>query len=293
MVDNWNITIDAFKEYLVLERSLSRNSVEAYMRDVRRFALHVEPVTPFAIQIQDVEQYIAHLWDLGIKNSSQARALSSLKSFFNFLIHTDAITSSPLELIETPTQIKHLPDTLSYPEIEQLFAAIDLSQAQGHRNRAILEVLYSCGIRVSELTELRLSDLFLDQEVIRVIGKGDRQRLVPIAPTATTMLRHYLQQRSSLPINPKHQDVVFLNRRGTKLTRVMIFTIIKDLTRLAGITKNVSPHTLRHSFASHLVQGGANILLVQRMLGHAHPATTEIYTHLSLADKQDAVDQLF
>lgn len=292
MIDSWETAIDGYKEYLVLERALSSNSVSAYMHDVRKFAEHTAPMTPQAVGLSEVENYIAHLWDLGIKPASQARVLSSLKSFYNFLLHVEAIEVSPLELVDAPAQVKHLPDTLSYAEVESLMGAIDLSGEQGHRNRAILEVLYSCGIRVSELTELRLTDLFLDQGVVRVIGKGDKQRAVPVSQTAVRLLQIYLEQRASWPVVAQDRDIVFLNRRGRKLSRVMIFTIIKQTAVAAGIQKSISPHTLRHSFASHLVQGGANILLVQRMLGHAHPSTTEIYTHLNLEDKREAVERL-
>lgn len=292
---NWDVAQDSYREYLTLERGLSTNSVQAYIRDVckfRNFAENELNLSPLDVTPGAVEQFMAWLCEKGANASSSARCLSGVKSFYNFLIHTDALEQSPTELIDAPRIAKHLPDTLSYRDIETMFSAIDLSHPQGHRNAAIVEVLYSCGIRVSELTELRLFDLFLDQNMIRVTGKGQKQRLVPISDQAIRMLRLYLDQRSAGEIDAKSEDIVFLNRRGHKLTRVMIFTIIKTLAETAGITKTVSPHTLRHSFATHLVQGGANILAVQKMLGHSSPSTTEIYTHMDMKDKKAAVELL-
>lgn len=299
---NWDKALDSYREHLVLERGLSTNSVQAYVRDVRKFGdfATTELVTePEQVTPAQVEIFMAHLCAQGNSPRSSARCLSSLKSFYNFLIHTDVMEQAPTEMIDAPRIAKNLPDTLSYQDIESIFAAIDLSHPQGHRNAAIVEVLYSCGIRVSELTDLRLSDLFLDQNMIRVTGKGKKQRLVPISDQAIKMLRIYLQQRA-LQVGKggvsgafyDSQDIVFLNRRGEKLTRVMIFTIIKGLASGAGVKKRVSPHTLRHSFATHLVQGGANILAVQKMLGHSSPSTTEVYTHMDMKDKRTAVDLL-
>lgn len=292
---NWDVALDSYREYLVLERGLSSNSVQAYVRDVSKFRNFMRSelsVLPLDVTPGEVEQFMAWLCSQGDSASSSARCLSSIKSFYNFLIHADALEQSPTELIDAPRIAKHLPDTLTYQDIEAMFAAIDLSVEQGHRNAAIVEVLYSCGVRVSELTELRLSDLFLDQNMIRVTGKGKKQRLVPISDQAIRMLRLYLEQRAARYVTPESEDVVFLNRRGAKLTRVMIFTIIKELAVRAGIKKTVSPHTMRHSFATHLVQGGANILAVQKMLGHASPSTTEIYTHMDMKDKKVAVELL-
>lgn len=292
---NWDVALDSYREYLVLERGLSVNSTQAYVRDVRKFrdfAWGELGLLPTEVTAGAMEQFMASLFDRGDRSASSARCLSGVKSFYNFLIHTDVLDQSPTELIDGPRIAKRLPDTLTYQDMEAIFAAIDLSHAQGHRNAAIVEVLYSCGVRVSELTELRMSDLFLDQNMIRVTGKGSKQRLVPISDQAIKMVRLYLEQRSKEAVASASQDVVFLNRRGEKLTRVMIFTIIKELAAKAGIKKSVSPHTLRHSFATHLVQGGANILAVQKMLGHSSPSTTEIYTHMDMKDKREAVELL-
>lgn len=292
--NNWKIALLAFKEYLVLERGLSKNSSEAYMRDVRYLENYAQEhsIEPIEFSQSDAENFLASLTDKNLSRTSLARLLSGVRSFFNFLLLTDKIESSPFELIETPKLNRKIPDVLSYPDILKMFEAIDLSHSLGHRNRAILEVLYGCGIRASELTELRLGDIFEEEMVIRVVGKGDKQRLTPIAVTTMKFLKLYLEQRSALVGSKSVNDYLFLNRRGNKLSRVMIFNIVRDAARLAGLAVEVHPHTLRHSFATHLMEGGADIRLVQLMLGHESITTTEIYTHTSISELRKAVELL-
>lgn len=294
MDENWNVLCDAYREYIILERDLSKNSVEAYMRDLGKFRDFAtqNALEASKVELIHIEQFMTWLYDKNVSKSSQARILSGVKSFYNFMIHTDRMEQIPTELIEAPRRDRKLPDTLSYQEILDMFATIDLSTPQGHRNRAIVEVAYSCGLRVSEIVDLTLSDLFLDQSVIRVTGKGDKQRLVPISYNAMHYLVLYLQQRSASNIDSQHENVVFLNQNGRKLTRIMIFYIIRDLAVKTGINKKISPHTLRHSFATHLIQGGADIRAVQEMLGHSSILTTEIYTHLELDDLRKAIEKL-
>lgn len=293
-MNNWNALTDDYKGYLTLERALSKNSVEAYMRDLEKLRLFADGLSLEAVDVtaDDIQQFLASLYDVKASPSSQARTLSGIKSFYNFMLHTDRMEQLPTELITSPRVDRRLPDTLSYKEILDMFAAIDLSHPLGHRNRAILEVAYSCGLRVSELTELTFSDLFLDESVIRVTGKGDKQRLVPISQNAIHYLLLYLEQRAAMTVQPRSEKIVFLNNNGRKLTRVMIFYIIRDVAARAGIANSISPHTLRHSFATHLVQGGADIRAVQQMLGHSSIITTEIYTHLDLDDLRKAVSLL-
>lgn len=269
-----------YRTYIKLEKRLSANTVESYMRDLEQFAhfvLRMWDVPPRKVESQMIERYMAWLYDRGCEKSSQARALSGLKSFFNYLLLTDAIESSPLEFIEMPKFSRRLPDVLSTAEIDRILAAIDRTTPKGVRDDAMLELLYSCGLRVSELISLRLCDLFFGEGYIRVIGKGDKQRLVPISAAARDRIQLYLEKRRSARTG---EEVVFLNNRGKQLTRVMIFTILKEAARRAGITKRISPHTFRHSFATHLLEGGASIRQVQEMLGHENILTTEIYTHL-------------
>lgn len=294
MKSNWSSLIDSYREYITLERALSKNSVEAYMRDLQKFRSFAESAGIEAADItaDDVEQFLARLYDQKASPTSQARTLSGVKSFYNFMLHTDRMEQLPTELINSPRLERKLPDVLSYKEILDIFAAVDLSHPLGHRNRAILEVAYSCGLRVSELVGLTFSDLFLDESVIRVMGKGAKQRLVPISQNAIHYLLLYLEGRSAAKIEPRSEKIVFLNQNGSKLTRVMIFYIIRELALKAGITKTISPHTLRHSFATHLVQGGADIRAVQQMLGHSSILTTEIYTHLDLDDLRKAIARL-
>lgn len=277
-----------FETYLKLERSLSANSIEAYVRDVEKLRQFVEmsfpQTSPLRVSYQQLQDFLHFIAELGMSSFSQARILSGVKAFYKFLVMEELISDDPTVLLEGPKLGRKLPDTLSFDEIEKLLAAIDLSSPEGQRNRAILEVLYSCGLRVSECVELKLNHLYLeDKEVgfVRVIGKGNKERLVPIGKDATKYLRIYISQvRPLIAVQKGYEGHVFLNRRGKKLTRVMIFTIIKNLGATIGLKKTISPHTFRHSFATHLLEGGADLRAVQEMLGHESITTTEIYTHL-------------
>jgi len=281
----WQSAIKGFRAYLKLERSLSENSIEAYSRDIEKLyqfsdiqAIKLKPET---ITLNNLRDFISWVVALGMIPSSQARILSGVKSFYKYLLMEDMIKSDPSELLESPKITRKLPDTLSYHDINKMIDAIDLSKPEGGRNKAILEVLYGCGLRVSELTELKLSNLYLDIEFIKVTGKGSKERLVPIGGSAVKALKIWIETiRVHIPIKKGEEDLVFLNRRGSRLSRVYIFMIIKDLALLTGIHKTISPHTFRHSFATHLVEGGADLRAVQEMLGHESITTTEIYTHL-------------
>lgn len=282
---SWEDYQKDFKHFLKLEKSLSENTIEAYSRDIeklilflnfRNLSLEAEEIGPELLR-----DFLKWINDSGISAKTQARIISGLKAFFRFLLLEERIDKDPSYLIESPKTGRMLPDVLSVNEIEKIISVIDLSKPEGHRNKAIIEVLYGCGLRVSELTELRISCLYLDKGFIRIIGKGDKERLVPIGNQAVKEINNYLAYRDLLPIVEKSsRDILFLNRRGRKLTRVMVFTIIKELASAAGIKKKVSPHTFRHSFATHLVKGGADLRAVQEMLGHESILTTEIYTHL-------------
>ncbi|MDR0729073.1 MAG: site-specific tyrosine recombinase XerD [Prevotellaceae bacterium] len=278
----WDTAIDDFKAYLQLERSLSKNTVCSYAFDCRKLSLFCSErsTLPTAVTPQDVEQFLVGLYDEHLGKRSQARTISGIRAFFKFLILDKRIEFNPMELIEQPKLGRYLPDVLSADEIGQLIAAIDLSRPDGHRNCAILETIYGCGLRVSEAVTLRISDLFLSEEFIRVIGKGDKQRLIPIGKQAVKAIRLYLDVRAGQPINRRHEDILFLNCRGKGMSRSMVFRIIKGLAVKIGLTKHISPHTLRHSFATHLIENGADIRAIQEMLGHASILTTEIYTHL-------------
>ena len=270
----------SYRTYMRLEKHLAKNTIESYMRDLAQFAhfiLRMYDVPPKKVETEMIRNYLKRLYDLGREKSSQARALSGIKSFFNYLILNDVIEASPAELIEAPKASRPLPDTLTIDEIDRLIGSIDASTTKGLRDRAILEVLYSCGLRVSELCELRIGDLFFGEGYIRVTGKGDKQRLVPISAMARERIQLYLNERRSRYCD----EILFLNNRGERLTRVMIFTIIKQAAQRASIDKKISPHTFRHSFATHLLQGGASIRQVQELLGHENIITTEIYTHLN------------
>ena len=281
---NWQIYTEQFKNYLRLERGFSENSIEAYLRDVEKFkdfAISKQENNPEKISTAFIQEFLKSLNDLGIAETSQARILSGIKAFYKFLFLENSIPTDPAYLIEAPKLSRKLPDTLSYEEIEQLLSAIDLSTAEGTRNRAILEVLYSCGLRVSELTELKLSQLYFDIGFLKVIGKGNKERFVPIGKDAIKYTNLYLQHyRNHLNIAKGYENYVFLNRRGKNLSRVFIFMIIKELAASIGLKKNISPHTFRHSFATHLLEGGANLRAIQEMLGHESITTTEIYTYL-------------
>ena len=279
--------IKLFQSYLQLEKSLSPKTVEAYISDIKKFAIFLSDDNTMDEQrlinasLQDFQTFLQYLFKENIKATSQARIISSLKAFYRFLQYEKIIEKNPTELLESPKTGRTLPDVLSVNEIENIITAIDLSKPEGHRNKAVIEVLYGCGLRVSELINLKLSQLFFRDNFIRIIGKGDKERLVPIGETAQKAVLHYIEGgRAKLKIKKGMEDTLFLNRRGKKLTREMIFLIVKETAQLADISKNISPHTFRHSFATHLVEGGADLRAVQEMLGHASITTTEIYTHL-------------
>lgn len=279
---NEKAIIKKYQQYLKLEKSLSPNTLMAYNTDLEKLMgfLSSENINLLQTTINDLEQFIAGLHDIGIHARSQARIISGIKSFFHFLILEDYIEADPSELIEGPQVGFKLPEVLTIEEIDAIIASIDLSKNEGQRNRAILETLYSCGLRVSELTSLKISNLYLEEEFIKVEGKGSKQRLVPISQKAMKEIRLYFIDRNKQNIKKGYEDLVFLSRRGTGLSRIMIFHIIKELAQIAGITKTISPHTFRHSFATHLLEGGANLRAIQSMLGHESIATTEIYTHI-------------
>lgn len=282
---NWKIVIRQFRDYLKLERSLSANSVEAYEHDIIKFMQFLELTDPACGPLQvkgkHIQLFLEYITELGMSAYSQARILSGIKAFFRFLLMEEIRDEDPSALIDSPKLGRKLPDTLSFPEIEQILSAIDLSKPEGMRNRAMLETLYSCGLRVSELTDLKISNLFFEDGFIKVLGKGNKERLVPIGREARKFIGIYRNEiRCHLEIVKGAENYVFLNRRGDKLTRVMVFTIIKNLAVKIGLNKTVSPHTFRHSFATHLIEGGADLRAVQEMLGHESITTTEIYTHL-------------
>ena len=277
---NWVEISRRYRTYIRLEKRLADNTVESYMRDLSQFAHFVllfYDAAPADVEAGMIERYMAWLYEHGREKTSQARILSGIRSFFNYLLLAGDLESSPAEFIETPKFGRSLPDILSTEEIDRIIAAVDRSTAKGRRDSAMLEVLYSCGLRVSELTSLRLGDLFFGEGYIRVTGKGDKQRLVPVSAVARDKIQCYLDER---PRKFAGADTLFLNNRGKALSRVMVFTIIRDAAHRAGIDKTISPHTFRHSFATHLLEGGAGIRQVQEMLGHESIVTTEIYTHL-------------
>lgn len=281
----WEPYKKGFKAWLQLEKSLADNSVEAYLRDIDKLTDYLQAtqkmVKPDELKLKDLEEFVQWIAGLGMTVASQSRIISGLRSFYNYCSMEQIITANPTVLLEAPKQKRLLPDTLSFEEIEGIIAQIDLSKPEGGRNKAILETLYSCGLRVSELVSLRLSCLFMDIGFIRVTGKGDKERLVPIGSEAIKYINIYRNDiRVHISIKPGQEDFLFLNRRGSKLTRVMIFIMLKELVKKAGIKKTISPHTFRHSFATHLVEGGADLRAVQEMLGHESITTTEIYTHL-------------
>jgi integrase/recombinase XerD len=281
----WDANKKGFRAFLQLEKSLSDHSVEAYLHDLDKFVQWMQSAnfykTPAEIKLNDLQRFIKWLGELGMGNASQARIISGLRAFFKFCLMENIVPNDPSVLLESPKLRRILPDTLSFEEIELIIGQIDLSKAEGGRNKAILETMYSCGLRVSELINLKISNLYLDVGFIRVIGKGDKERLVPIGRSAVKYINIYRQNiRSHIAIKKGFEDILFLNRRGSILTRVMVFLVIKELVKKAGIRKNISPHTFRHSFATHLVEGGADLRAVQEMLGHESITTTEIYTHL-------------
>ena len=280
----WNRALQDFQHYLNLERGLSKNSISNYVLDVEKLMLFLEAhqivETPINIHKSTIQQFIYELAK-NVNPRSQARVISGLKSFFNYLVFEDYRQDNPMELIESPKVGRKLPDTLSEEEINELIGAIDLSKPEGERNRAILETLYGCGLRVSELLDLKLSDLYFEEDFIKVTGKGDKQRFVPISDINKKYINIYRKEiRAHMTIKKGAEDVLFLNRRGNKLTRAMIFTIIKQLAQEIGLHKSISPHTFRHSFATHLLQNGADLRAIQQMLGHESITTTEVYMHV-------------
>lgn len=292
----WDSNIEGFKVYLRLEKSLAANSIEAYVRDVRLLTQYLvamnKPLAPQEISLDDLQACVQWIANLGMSATSQARIVSGIKGFFRFLLMQDMITADPTQLLEAPKTSRKLPDFLSFEEIESLIGQVDLSKPEGHRNKAILETMYSCGLRVSEVITLQISHLYLDDGFIRVIGKGDKERLIPIGAAAIQyILIYYNENRKGMQAKKGQEDVLFLNRRGSGLSRVMIFLMIKDLALKAGIKKTISPHTFRHSFATHLVEGGADLRAVQEMLGHESITTTEIYTHLDREYLRDTLQQ--
>lgn len=282
---NWDILSQQFASYLKLERSLSPNSVEAYVRDVAKLRQFIDisnlTIGPGQVTTSTIESFLKYIGDLGLSVYSQSRMLSGIKSFFAFLEYEEMISENPAELIDSPRLGRKLPEVLNIYEIEKILEAIDHSTLEGGRNRAMLEVLYSSGLRVSELVNLRINQIYFDIGFLRIIGKGNKERLVPIGRSAIKYLEIYLHEiRNKIKVQRGFENFAFLNRRGKSLTRVMVFTIIKDLALKSGIKKKISPHTFRHSFATHLVEGGADLRAVQEMLGHESITTTEIYTHL-------------
>lgn len=280
----WNQALQDFQHYLNLERGLSKNSISNYLLDVEKLMFFLEAhqivETPINIDKNTIQQFIYELAKK-VNPRSQARVISGLKSFFNYLVFEDYRADNPMELIESPKIGRKLPDTLSEEEINQLIGSIDLSKPEGERNRAILETLYGCGLRVSELLDLKLSDLYFEEDFIKVTGKGDKQRFVPISEINKKYINIYRREiRVHITIKKGAEDVLFLNRRGNKLTRAMIFTIIKQLALQIGLHKSISPHTFRHSFATHLLQNGADLRAIQQMLGHESITTTEVYMHV-------------
>ncbi len=281
----WEPYKKGFRAYLQLERSLSENSIEAYLNDIGKLIVYLQSIQklkgPAEIELSDLQKFIKWIAELGMTATSQARIISGIRTFYKYCLLEDIATVDPTALLEAPKLKRSLPDVLSFDEIEKIISETDLSTTEGTRNKAILETMYSCGLRVSEVVNLKLSQLYMEIGFIRVIGKGNKERLVPIGKSAIKYITIYRNTiRAHQSIQSGEEDILFLNRRGKRLTRVMIFLIIKDLVKKAGIKKNISPHTFRHSFATHLVEGGADLRAVQEMLGHESITTTEIYTHL-------------
>ncbi|MEZ5083000.1 MAG: site-specific tyrosine recombinase XerD [Bacteroidales bacterium] len=282
---SWQSYIKGFRAYLKVERSLSDNSVSSYVRDINRFCeflvLKEKDISPQNIRLKDLQEFIKWINEAGLEASSQARMISGIRAFYKYLMLEEVLKVDPTELLESPKLGRKLPDTLSLQEINKLIAAIDLSKPEGTRNKAMLETLYGCGLRVSELTDLKISNLYFNDGFVKIVGKGNKERLIPAGSVALKNIKLYLETiRIHLAISKASSDIVFLNKRGSKLSRVMVFMIIKDLAKKAGLRKNISPHTFRHSFATHLIVRGADLRAVQEMLGHESITTTEIYTHL-------------
>ncbi|GAA3986201.1 site-specific tyrosine recombinase XerD [Mucilaginibacter dorajii] len=293
---DWRSAIKGFQAYLRLEKSLADNSVEAYSRDIERLCqfsdIQIVKLKPETVTLTDLRNFITWINELGMIATSQARILSGVKAFYKYMLMEDLVKTDPSELLESPRITRKLPDTLSYQDINKLIAAIDLSKPEGPRNKAILETLYGSGLRVSELTELKLSNLYLEIEFIKVAGKGNKERLVPIGGEAIKAIKIYIENlRVHIAVKKGEEDIVFLNRRGGRLSRQMIFLMIQGLAQTIGLNKAISPHTFRHSFATHLVEGGADLRAVQEMLGHESITTTEIYTHLDREYLKSTISQ--
>lgn len=292
----WKIYIEGYKSFLALEKSLSKNSIEAYIHDVQKLYAFLEikkhNFSPKEIDLKKLQEFLKYLNEFGISAPSQARIISGIKGFYKYLLLENVLNNDPTALLEAPKLGRKLPDTLNIDEINKLIDAIDLSSAEGQRNRALLETLYSCGLRVSELVNLKISHLYFKDGFVKVTGKGDKERLAPIGSVAMKQINIYKDQiRCHINIKKDHEDFLFLNRRGAKLSRVMVFNIIKGLAIKIGMKKSISPHTFRHSFASHLIEGGADLRAVQEMLGHESITTTEIYTHLDREFLRQAIIQ--
>ncbi len=289
----WEEIAREYRRYIRLEKNLSPNTVECYMRDLAEFAhfvLRMYDVPPQRVEPQMIERYMSWLYDQGRRRTSQARRLSGIKSFYNYLLLGDRIDTLPTEFVESPKFGRTLPDVLTVEEIDRIISVIDISTAKGRRDSAMLEVLYSCGLRVSELTSLRLGDLFFGEGYIRIVGKGDKERIVPVSSAARDKVQLYMERRKP---RRDSEDTLFLNNRGQALTRIMVFTIIRKAALMAGIDKRISPHTFRHSYATHLLEGGASIRQVQELLGHENIMTTEIYTHVDRARLRETIEDKF
>jgi len=294
MNTGWNKLVSDFNVFLKLEKLLSRNSIDAYISDVKKlksfFEVIGKDIKPVEVKLSDLKHFIEWVNKLGMSSGTQARVISGIKGFYKYLLLEDIIQTDPTALLESPRRGRKLPDILSVEEIDKIMAAIDLSKPQGQRNKAILETLYSCGLRVSELTNLKISNLYFNLGYVKILGKGSKERLVPISSRAIKEINLYFEDRRRLPsVAKEDENIVFLNRRGKKLTRVMVFIIVKELVQKINLRKNVSPHTFRHSFATHLIDGGADLRAVQEMLGHESILTTEIYTHLDREYLRDTI----
>jgi len=293
---NWKIYIQGFKSFLTLEKSLSKNSIEAYLHDVDKFVQFLDQAKydlgPKDIELKHLQEFLKWINELGMSSTSQARVISGMKGFYKYLLLEDILDKNPTTLLEAPRLGRKLPDVLSVNDINDIINAIDLSKPESQRNKAMLETLYSCGLRVTELVNLKISNLYFNDGFVKVIGKGDKERLVPIGTEAIKQITIYKEElRCHITPKKDNEDFLFLNRRGAKLTRVMVFTIIKQLATAIGMKKHISPHTFRHSFATHLIEGGADLRAVQEMLGHESITTTEIYTHLDRDYLRQAIIQ--
>jgi len=293
---NWEIYLKGFKAFLQLEKSLSPNSVEAYLRDVTKLKEYLEikgqNLSPEQIDLKLLETFVRWIAEMGFTATSQSRIISGIRAFYKFLLIEDILNKNPAELLEAPRTARILPDTLNRDDVIKLIEANDLSKPEGERNKAVIETLYGCGLRVSELVNLRISNLHFDIGFIKIIGKGSKERWVPVGEMAMNQINTYIRfVRDQQEVKKGNEDIVFLNRRGSKLSRVMIFNVVKQLAKLAGIQKTISPHTLRHSFATHLVEGGADLRAVQEMLGHESITTTEIYTHLDRRYLRETIEK--